>query len=160
MKNNDSQKDNTTSGTLQQVELEKVNDDPANIEGTNDEEVLTQELLQQHDSIAYRRPRREIRMPARFDDRWPMHFQLQMMISWHECALNVPRAKRNIYKSFEIEMAKVEVFKMFLGFGSEEDGEERSSFEVSSSCDLSLEKSEILIDVEVFCDVYAVKGRL
>ena len=51
-----------------QVEFEKVNDDPANIEGTNDEEVSTQELLQQQDSIAYRRPRREIRKPARFDD--------------------------------------------------------------------------------------------
>ncbi|KAG8487895.1 hypothetical protein CXB51_018354 [Gossypium anomalum] len=50
------------------VELEKVNNDPANIGGTNDEEVLTQEPLQQQDSIAYRRPRREIRKPARFDD--------------------------------------------------------------------------------------------
>ena len=50
------------------MELEKVNDDPANIEGTNDEEVPTQEPLQQQDSIAYRRPRREIRKPARFDD--------------------------------------------------------------------------------------------
>ncbi|KAG8480687.1 hypothetical protein CXB51_025275 [Gossypium anomalum] len=50
------------------VELEKVNDDPANIEGTNDEEISTQELLQQQDSIAYRRPIREICMPARFDD--------------------------------------------------------------------------------------------
>ncbi|KAG8484084.1 hypothetical protein CXB51_023049 [Gossypium anomalum] len=47
MKNKDSQKDDKTSSTLQQVELEKVNDDPANIEGTNDEEVSTQELLQQ-----------------------------------------------------------------------------------------------------------------
>ncbi|KAG8479623.1 hypothetical protein CXB51_029456 [Gossypium anomalum] len=50
------------------VELEKVNDDPANIGGTNDEEVPTEEPLQQQDSIAYRRPRREIRKPARFDD--------------------------------------------------------------------------------------------
>ncbi|KAG8485591.1 hypothetical protein CXB51_018981 [Gossypium anomalum] len=41
MKNNDSQKDDQTSSTLQQVELEKVNDDPTNIEGTNDEEVST-----------------------------------------------------------------------------------------------------------------------
>ena len=68
MKNEDSQKDDKTSSTLQQVEFEKVNDDPANIERTNDEEVSTQELLQQQDSIAYRRPRREIRKPARFDD--------------------------------------------------------------------------------------------
>ncbi|KAK9200145.1 hypothetical protein WN944_015341 [Citrus x changshan-huyou] len=34
----------------------------------NDEEVLTQEPSQQHNSIAYRRPRREIRRPARFVD--------------------------------------------------------------------------------------------
>ena len=68
MKNEDSQKDDKTSSTLQQVEFEKVNDDPTNIEGTNDDEVSTQELLQQQDSIAYRRPRREIRKPARFDD--------------------------------------------------------------------------------------------
>ncbi|KAG8492333.1 hypothetical protein CXB51_009816 [Gossypium anomalum] len=68
LKYKDSQKDDKTSSTLQQVELEKVNDDPANIEGTNDEEVPTQEPLQQQDSIAYRRPRREIRKPARFDD--------------------------------------------------------------------------------------------
>ncbi|KAG8499730.1 hypothetical protein CXB51_006318 [Gossypium anomalum] len=38
------------------------------LKGTNDEEVSTQELLQQQDSIAYLRPRREIRIPARFDD--------------------------------------------------------------------------------------------
>ncbi|KAG8499853.1 hypothetical protein CXB51_006283 [Gossypium anomalum] len=56
----DSQKDDKTSSALQQVELKKVNDDPANIGGTNDEEVLTEEPLQ--------RPRREIRKPARFDD--------------------------------------------------------------------------------------------
>ncbi|KAG8480138.1 hypothetical protein CXB51_024910 [Gossypium anomalum] len=52
----------------QNVELEKVNDDPANIGGTNDEEVPTQEPLQQQDSIAYKRPRREIRKPNRFDN--------------------------------------------------------------------------------------------
>ncbi|KAG8484966.1 hypothetical protein CXB51_021384 [Gossypium anomalum] len=68
LKYKDSQKDDKTSSTLQQVELEKVNDDPANIGGKNDEEVLTEEPLQQQDSIAYRRPRREIRKPARFDD--------------------------------------------------------------------------------------------
>ncbi|KAG8498395.1 hypothetical protein CXB51_006971 [Gossypium anomalum] len=68
MKNKDSQKDDKTSSILQQVELKKVNDDPANIEGTNYEEVSTQELLQQQDSIAYRRPRRETCMPTRFDD--------------------------------------------------------------------------------------------
>ncbi|KAG8480145.1 hypothetical protein CXB51_024902 [Gossypium anomalum] len=50
------------------VELEKVNDDPTNIRGTNDEEFPTQEPLQQQDLIAYRRPRREIRKPTRFDD--------------------------------------------------------------------------------------------
>ncbi|KAG8474501.1 hypothetical protein CXB51_031160 [Gossypium anomalum] len=50
------------------VELGKVNDDPANIERTNVEEVSTQELLQQQDLITYRRPRREIRMSAHFDD--------------------------------------------------------------------------------------------
>ena len=42
LKNKDSQKDDKTSSTLQQVELEKVNDDPANIGGINDEEVPTQ----------------------------------------------------------------------------------------------------------------------
>ncbi|KAG8484503.1 hypothetical protein CXB51_023752 [Gossypium anomalum] len=68
LKYKDSQKDDKTSSTLQQVEFEKVNDDPANIVGTNDKEVPTQESLQQQDSIAYRRPRREIRKPARFDD--------------------------------------------------------------------------------------------
>ncbi|KAG8502473.1 hypothetical protein CXB51_000399 [Gossypium anomalum] len=68
LKYKDSQKDDKTSSTLQQVELEKVNDDPANIGGTNDEEVQTEEPPQQQDSIAYRRPRREIRKPARFDD--------------------------------------------------------------------------------------------
>ncbi|KAG8497200.1 hypothetical protein CXB51_008576 [Gossypium anomalum] len=60
LKYKDSQKDDKTSSTLQQVELEKGNDDPANIGGTNDEEVPTEEPLQ--------RPRREIRKPARFDD--------------------------------------------------------------------------------------------
>ncbi|KAG8479437.1 hypothetical protein CXB51_029202 [Gossypium anomalum] len=45
LKYKDSQKDDKTSSTLQQVELEK-----------------------QQDSIAYRRPRREICKPARFDD--------------------------------------------------------------------------------------------
>ncbi|KAG8490001.1 hypothetical protein CXB51_016020 [Gossypium anomalum] len=69
LKYNDSQKDDKTSSTLQQVELEKVNDDPANIGGANNEEVPIEEPLQQQDSIAYRRPRREIRKHARFDDR-------------------------------------------------------------------------------------------
>ncbi|KAG8495920.1 hypothetical protein CXB51_007502 [Gossypium anomalum] len=68
LKYKDSQKDDKTSSTLQQVELKKVNDDPTNIRGTNDEEILTEEPLQQQDSIACRRPRREIRKPARFDD--------------------------------------------------------------------------------------------
>ncbi|KAG8490009.1 hypothetical protein CXB51_016101 [Gossypium anomalum] len=68
LKYKDSQKDDKTSSTLQQVELEKVNDDLANIGGTNDEEVPTQEPLQQQDPIAYKRPRREIRKPAHFDD--------------------------------------------------------------------------------------------
>ncbi|KAK5773310.1 hypothetical protein PVK06_049616 [Gossypium arboreum] len=68
LKYKDSQKDDKTSSTLQQVELEKVKDDPTNIEGTNDEEVPTQEPLQQQDSIAYRRLRREICKLARFDD--------------------------------------------------------------------------------------------
>ncbi|KAG8504212.1 hypothetical protein CXB51_002567 [Gossypium anomalum] len=68
LKYKDSQKDDKTNSTLQQVELEKVNDDPTNIGGTNYEEVPTKEPLQQQDSIAYRRPRREIRKPAHFDD--------------------------------------------------------------------------------------------
>ncbi|TYH81797.1 hypothetical protein ES332_D02G010500v1 [Gossypium tomentosum] len=51
LKYKDSQKDGKTSSTLQQVELGKVNDDPANIEGTNDEEVPTQEPLQLGNSL-------------------------------------------------------------------------------------------------------------
>ncbi|KAH9659029.1 hypothetical protein KPL70_023708 [Citrus sinensis] len=58
------------------VEFEKVKADPAGVDEMdsdfpsteNDEEVLTQEPSQQHDSIAYRRPHREIRRPARFVD--------------------------------------------------------------------------------------------
>ncbi|KAG8488232.1 hypothetical protein CXB51_018792 [Gossypium anomalum] len=67
LKYKDSQKDDKTSNTLQQVELEKVSNDPANIGGANDE-VLTQEPLHQQDSIVYKRPIKEIRKPTRFDD--------------------------------------------------------------------------------------------
>ncbi|KAH9698403.1 hypothetical protein KPL71_024000 [Citrus sinensis] len=76
LKQNDSQENEKTSRTLQQMEFEKVKSDPAGVDETNndspstddDEEVLTQEPSQQQDSIAYRRPRREIRRPARFVD--------------------------------------------------------------------------------------------
>ncbi|KAH9687281.1 hypothetical protein KPL70_014707 [Citrus sinensis] len=72
----DSQEDDKTNSTLQQVEFEKVkaglagvdemdNDSPS-IE--NDEEVLTQEPSQQQDLIAYKRPHREIHKPAHFVD--------------------------------------------------------------------------------------------
>ncbi|KAH9669399.1 Integrase catalytic domain-containing protein [Citrus sinensis] len=50
LKQKDCQEDDKTSTTLQQVEFEKVKVDPAD----------------QQDSIAYRRPHREIRKPARF----------------------------------------------------------------------------------------------
>ncbi|KAH9742736.1 hypothetical protein KPL70_003051 [Citrus sinensis] len=76
LKQKDSQEDDKTSSTLQQVEFEKVKVDPAGVDEMdsdspsieNDKEVLTQEPSQQQDSIAYRRPRREIRKPARFVD--------------------------------------------------------------------------------------------
>ncbi|KAH9679095.1 hypothetical protein KPL71_025975 [Citrus sinensis] len=62
----DSQEDDKTSSTLQQAEFEKVKADPAGVDEID--KVLTQEPSQQEDSIAYRRPRREIRKPARFVD--------------------------------------------------------------------------------------------
>ncbi|KAH9800324.1 hypothetical protein KPL71_000620 [Citrus sinensis] len=76
LKQKDSQEDDKTSSTLQHVEFEKVKADPAGVDEMdsdspsteNDEEVLTQEPSQQHDSIAYRMPHREIRKPARFVD--------------------------------------------------------------------------------------------
>ncbi|KAH9699236.1 Integrase catalytic domain-containing protein [Citrus sinensis] len=76
LKQKDSQEDDKTSSNLQQVEFEKVKADPAGVDEMDsdspstddDEEVLTQEPSQQQDSIAYRRPRREIRRPARFVD--------------------------------------------------------------------------------------------
>ena len=76
LKQNDSQENEKTSRTLQQMEFEKVKSDPAGVDETNndspltddDEEVLTQEPSQQQDSIAYIRLLREIRKPARFVD--------------------------------------------------------------------------------------------
>ncbi|KAH9723173.1 Integrase catalytic domain-containing protein [Citrus sinensis] len=70
------QEDDKTSSTLQHVEFEKVKADLVGVDETNsdspstedDEEVLTQEPSQQQDSIAYRRPRREIHRLARFVD--------------------------------------------------------------------------------------------
>ena len=60
---------------MQQVESEKVKDNPTSIEETNidspstdDEDVLTQESSQQQDSIAYRRPHREIPRTIRLVD--------------------------------------------------------------------------------------------
>ena len=58
------------------MEFEKVKADPTGVDemdsdypSTDDEEeVLTQEPSQQQDSIAYKRPRRVIRRPARFVD--------------------------------------------------------------------------------------------
>ena len=58
------------------MEFEKVKADLVGVDETNsdspstedDEEVLTQEPSQQQDSIAYRRPRREIHRLARFVD--------------------------------------------------------------------------------------------
>ena len=56
------------------MKFEKVKNDPADIDEINndspltEDEALTQESLQQQDSIAYRRPRREICKPARFVD--------------------------------------------------------------------------------------------
>ncbi|KAH9771353.1 Integrase catalytic domain-containing protein [Citrus sinensis] len=76
LKQKDSQEDDKTSSILQQVEFEKVKADPAGVDEMdndspsteNDKEVLTHEPSQQQDSIAYRRPHREIRKPARFVD--------------------------------------------------------------------------------------------
>ncbi|KAH9698402.1 Integrase catalytic domain-containing protein [Citrus sinensis] len=76
LKQKDSQEDDKTSSTLQQVEFEKVKYDPAGVDETNndspstedDEEVLTQEPSHPQDSIAYRRPQREIHRLARFVD--------------------------------------------------------------------------------------------
>ncbi|KAH9784304.1 hypothetical protein KPL71_009603 [Citrus sinensis] len=76
LKQKDSQENDKTSSTFQQVEFEKVKTDPAGVDVTDsdfpsiedDEEVLTQEPLEQQDSIACRRPRREIRRPTRFVD--------------------------------------------------------------------------------------------
>ncbi|KAH9698452.1 Integrase catalytic domain-containing protein [Citrus sinensis] len=76
LKQNDSQDNEKTSRTLQQMEFEKVKSDPTGVDETNndspltddDEEVLTHEPSQQQDSIAYRRPRREIHRFARFVD--------------------------------------------------------------------------------------------
>ena len=58
------------------MEFKKVKTDLAGVDETDtdspstddEEEVLTQEPSQQQDSIAYRRPHREIRKPARFVD--------------------------------------------------------------------------------------------
>ena len=76
LKQKDSQEDDKTSSTLQHIEFEKVKAGPAGVDEMNsdspstndDEEVLTQEPSHQQDSIAYRRPRREIRRLARFVD--------------------------------------------------------------------------------------------
>ena len=76
LKQKDFQEDDKTSNTLQQVEFEKVKADPAGVDEMdsdspsteNDEEVLTQKPSQQQESIAYRRPHRKIRKPARFVD--------------------------------------------------------------------------------------------
>ncbi|KAK0598599.1 hypothetical protein LWI29_036201 [Acer saccharum] len=77
-KQKDSQVEKMNIGASQQVELEITSVDPVSVtEMDNDssvtdeegeEEVLTQEPSQQQDSIAVRRPRREIRKPARFVD--------------------------------------------------------------------------------------------
>ena len=58
------------------MEFENVKVDPAGVDETDrdslstedNEEVLTWEPIQQQDSIAYRKPRREIRRPTRFVD--------------------------------------------------------------------------------------------
>ena len=76
LKQKDSQEDDKTSSTLQQVEFEKVKADPAGVDEMdsgspsteNDEEVLTQEPSQQQELIAYRRSHTEICRPARFVD--------------------------------------------------------------------------------------------
>ncbi|KAH9666232.1 hypothetical protein KPL70_020569 [Citrus sinensis] len=76
LKQKDSQEDDKTSSTLQQVEFEKIKSDPADVDETNsdspstedDEEVLTQEPSQQQELIAYRRSHTEICRPARFVD--------------------------------------------------------------------------------------------
>ena len=76
LKQKDSQEDDKTSSTLQQVEFEKVKADAAGVNEINsdslliknDEEVLTQKPSQQQDSIAYRRPRSEIYRLVRFVD--------------------------------------------------------------------------------------------
>ncbi|KAH9687230.1 hypothetical protein KPL70_014688 [Citrus sinensis] len=68
LKQKDSQEDDKTNSTLQQVEFEKVKADPAGVNEMdndsssieNDEEVLTQEPSQQQDSIAYRRPHDDV----------------------------------------------------------------------------------------------------
>ena len=76
LKQKNSQKDDKTNSTLQYVEFEKVKVDPTSVDEMDndspstddDEEVLTQEPLEQQDSITYRRARREIRRPACFVD--------------------------------------------------------------------------------------------
>ncbi|KAK9177553.1 hypothetical protein WN944_029576 [Citrus x changshan-huyou] len=76
LKQKDSQEDDKTSSILQQVEFKKVKADLAGVDEMDtdspsiddEEEVLTQEHSQQQDSIAYRRPHREIRKPGCFVD--------------------------------------------------------------------------------------------
>ena len=76
LKQKDSQEDDKTSSILQQVEFKKVKADLAGVDEMDtdspsiddEEEVLTQEPSQQQDSIAYRRPHREIRKPGCFVD--------------------------------------------------------------------------------------------
>lgn len=75
-KQKNSQEEDKTSSTSQQVEFEEFKVDPASVDdllSTEDEEEIPHDL----DSIVYKRPRRKIRNLLTILIRWLiMHFQL------------------------------------------------------------------------------------